>query len=394
MTGFAVIIAAAGSSRRMGGSTPKQYLPIGGVPVLVKSTALFTGIDGVCQIVISCPAGDEAYVRTLLERYGVTGPVAAACASGDRRSGSGAGPVRIDVAAGGPERQDSVRLALEAVDPELKYVLIHDAARPYCPEHVIEAVASALEGGAGAAVPGVTPKNTIRTLETTLDRSSLFEVQTPQGFDVRVLKDALKKAVSEGFKGTDEASVTERAGIRTVIVQGDYANIKITTPDDLPKERKSMRIGTGYDVHRLVPDRPLMLGCVQVPYEKGLLGHSDADVLAHAIADALLGAAALGDIGKIFPDTAAETEGMPGKVILSQTAEIVRRAGFEIVNIDATLVAQKPKVAPYILSMREATAAALGVDVSAVSIKATTEEKLGFTGDGSAMAAQAVALIE
>ncbi len=300
MIDYAVIIAAAGASRRMGGSTPKQYLPVDGMPMFVKSVRLFLGSGGARQIIVSCPPGDEAYVWKLLAKEGL------------RRDDRADAPYWIDVVPGGPERQDTVRLALEAVEPRLRYVLIHDAARPYCPFSVIRDVTDALENGAEAVVPGVTPKNTIRTAEKTLERASLYEVQTPQGFETAALRKALAKASEEGFMGTDEASVTERAGIGTVVVAGDYANIKITTPEDLPKERKSMRIGTGYDVHRLVEGRPLMLGCVNVPFEKGLLGHSDADVLAHAIADALLGAAALGDIGKIYPDNSPETEGMSG----------------------------------------------------------------------------------
>jgi 2-C-methyl-D-erythritol 4-phosphate cytidylyltransferase/2-C-methyl-D-erythritol 2,4-cyclodiphosphate synthase len=382
MMDFAVIIAAAGASRRMGGTTPKQYLPVEGMPMFVKSVRLFLGSGGAKQIIVSCPPGDEAYVWKLLAKEGL------------RRDDRADAPHWIDVVPGGPERQDTVRLALEAVDPRLKYVLIHDAARPYCPFSVIRDVTDALENGAKAVVPGVTPKNTIRTAKKTLERDTLFEVQTPQGFEIEVLRAALAKAQADGYMGTDEASVTERAGIRTEVVRGDYANIKITTQEDLPKERRSVRIGTGYDVHRLVEGRPLMLGCVNVPFEKGLLGHSDADVLAHAIADALLGAAALGDIGKIYPDTAAETEGMSGKAILSGVAGLLKDAGFTIVNVDATLVAEKPKVAPYIMEMRAACADALGISESRVSIKATTEEKLGFTGDGSAMAAQAAALIE
>ncbi|MBR0131070.1 MAG: 2-C-methyl-D-erythritol 2,4-cyclodiphosphate synthase [Firmicutes bacterium] len=382
MIDYAVIIAAAGASRRMGGSTPKQYLPVDGMPMFVKSVRLFLGSGGARQIIVSCPPGDEAYVWKLLAKEGL------------RRDDRADAPYWIDVVPGGPERQDTVRLALEAVEPRLRYVLIHDAARPYCPFSVIRDVTDALENGAEAVVPGVTPKNTIRTAEKTLERASLYEVQTPQGFETAALRKALAKAAEEGFMGTDEASVTERAGIGTVVVAGDYANIKITTPEDLPKERKSMRIGTGYDVHRLVEGRPLMLGCVNVPFEKGLLGHSDADVLAHAIADALLGAAALGDIGKIYPDNSPETEGMSGSAILSGVAQLLRKAGFTIVNIDATLVAEKPKVAPFTADMRSGIAAALGISADKVSVKATTEEKLGFTGDGSAMAAQAVALIE
>ena len=189
----------------------------------------------------------------------------------------------------------------------------------------------------------------------------------------------------------------ELTGRPVELVQGDYANIKITTREDLPRAEnggKKMRIGHGYDVHRLVEGRKLILGGVEVPYEKGLLGHSDADVLAHAVMDAVLGAAALGDIGQHFPDTAEEYAGADSLVLARRVAEIVAAQGWRIENIDATILCQRPKLAPYIPVMREKLAAAFGLPVEAVSVKATTEEHLGFTGEGLGIAAHAVALIE
>ena len=370
MSKAAVIIAAAGSSTRMGGGVKKQFLMCEGLPVLVRTVKAFCRVRGICAVVVAAPADDLPFTSQLLEKYGVKDVI---------------------LAAGGPTRQVSVMNALAKVPGEAELVLVHDGARPFVSEKVIDGVLSALEDGAQAAVPGVRPKNTIRTAEKTLDRSLLYEVQTPQGFRKEVLERALKEAESSGFTGTDDAGLVERLGIPVAVTQGEYTNIKITTPEDLPK---MMRIGTGYDVHRLVSGRKLMLGCVEVPYEKGLLGHSDADVIAHAIADALLGAAALGDIGKLFPDSSPDTEGMSGEAILSRTAEFLRENGFTISNVDATLVAEKPKISPYTDRMREAVAKALGLDPSLVSIKATTEEKLGFTGDGTAMSAQAAAMIK
>ena len=196
---------------------------------------------------------------------------------------------------------------------------------------------------------------------------------------------------------TDDCSLFELTGRPVELVQGDYANIKITTREDLPRAEnggKKMRIGHGYDVHRLVEGRKLILGGVEVPYEKGLLGHSDADVLAHAVMDAVLGAAALGDIGQHFPDTAEEYAGADSLVLARRVAEIVAAQGWRIENIDATILCQRPKLAPYIPVMREKLAAAFGLPVEAVSVKATTEEHLGFTGEGLGIAAHAVALIE
>ncbi len=366
------VIAAAGSSQRMGGSIPKQYLMCEDLPVLIRSVKAFCHIEDICEICISIPAGDAPYVEELLRRFGCL----------DEK------PVKLS--AGGSTRQQSVRAALEKLDPGSDFVLVHDGARPFVSADVINRVLGALKEGKSAVIPAVTPKSTIRTAERTLDRSSLFEVQTPQGFDLKLLRQAFEKAAEDGFTGTDEAGLTERLGIPTAIVQGEYANIKITTPEDMPM---TVRCGTGYDVHRLVPGRRLMLGCVEIPYEKGLSGHSDADVIAHALADAMLGAAALGDIGKIFPDSSPETEGMSGSRILSETAALLRSRGFTLISADATLVAQRPKVAPYVPAMRQAVAAALGLDEGRVSIKATTEEGLGFTGSGEGMAAQAIVTV-
>ncbi len=373
MTGknTAVLLAAAGSGSRMGGGVPKQYRLLGDAPVLVKAARAFCAMDAFSVVAAAVPAEDMAYCRDLFDRYGLPG---------------------VTLTAGGATRQESVYNALKSLPQDVDAVLVHDAARPFVDEGVIRGVLDALET-ASAAVPCVHPKSTIRTQSETLDRNALYEVQTPQGFDRKLLEEAFRYAQETGFSGTDEAGVFEHYGkggpVR--ITEGSYANYKITTPEDLPV---NIRTGNGYDVHRLVPGRKLMLGCCEIPYEKGLLGHSDADVVAHAIADALLGAAALGDIGRHFPDSDPAYEGMSGTEILRRTAEILKRNGFAIGNVDATLVAQKPKIAPYAQTMMENTAKALGVPVSAVSIKATTEEGLGFTGDGSAMACLATATVK
>ena len=233
----------------------------------------------------------------------------------------------------------------------------------------------------------------------TPDRSTLYAVQTPQCFDRAAYLAALDELDAEKARlVTDDCSLFELTGRPVQLTQGDYANLKITTREDLPraeqKEGNDMRIGHGYDVHRLVEDRKLILGGVEVPFEKGLLGHSDADVLAHAVMDAVLGAAALGDIGKHFPDTDPAYAGADSLQLAQHVARIMREKGWKIVNIDSTLLCQKPKLAPYIPAMRENLAAAFGMPVDAVSVKATTEEHLGFTGEGLGIAAHAVALIE
>ena len=381
MRDVSVIIPAAGSGSRMNSSVPKQYLDLDGAPVFVNTVRAFCGIKGICEIIVMCPEGDVRYCESKLAE------TLHACTSG-----VGVFPV-IRVREGGQSRQESVEKGLKALEYPAEFILVHDGARPFVREAVIYGVIDALRGGADAAVPCVRPKSTIRTAEKTLDRSKLYEVQTPQGFKLSVLREAFEKAASDGFEGTDEAGLAERLGCQISITEGDYSNIKITTQEDLPVRSREIRCGSGYDVHRLVEGRKLMLGCTEIPYEKGLLGHSDADVCAHAMADALLGAAALRDIGYHFPDTSADTEGMSGSELLRRTVEIIKNAGFTIVNIDATIVAQKPKLAPHIDRMRFACAAALGTDVSRVSIKATTEEGLGITGSGEAMACYAAASI-
>ena len=215
-------------------------------------------------------------------------------------------------------------------------------------------------------------------------------MQTPQGFRFGLLKEAFEKAMAEGFYGTDDASLVERLGHAVAIVPGEYTNIKITTPEDLTME---MRIGTGYDVHKLVEERDLILGGVNIPYEKGLLGHSDADVLTHALMDALLGAAALGDIGKLFPDNDDSFKGISSIELLKRVKSALDDKGYSLGNADVTVICQKPKLAGYIDEMRKNIAQALDTDVDRISIKATTTEKLGFTGRGEGIAAEAVCIL-
>lgn len=378
MRSISVIIAAAGSGTRMGGPVPKQYLTIDGLPVLVRTVRAFCSIKDVRVIAVMCPPGDVQYCQDLLAEH------LHACTSG-----VGVVPAVL-VREGGSTRQQTVEKGLAVVGTQDPYVLVHDGARPFVSAELIDGVTAALKAGADAAVPCVRPKSTIRTQEKTLDRGSLYEVQTPQGFRTEVLVRAYEKARQDGFTGTDEASLAERAGAKITITEGDYANIKITTREDVPD---MIRCGNGYDVHRLVTGRKLMLGCVEVPYEKGLLGHSDADVCAHAIADALLGAAGLRDIGYWFPDTSSQTEGMSGRDLLAQTVRIIKEHGFTPHNVDATITAQRPKLAPYIDSMKAAVADALGIPAASVGIKATTEEGLGITGSGDAITCFASAAV-
>ena len=371
------IIVAAGASRRMGFDKLSYRLP-GGKTVLETSVAAFAAHPQVDELILVAGGNLPACQA-----------IAAAC------------PKPCTVVRGGATRADSVCSGLRAAKGQL--VAIHDAARPFVSEQVItDALAEA--AAMGAAAPAVAVKDTIKiandgAVVQTPDRAALFAVQTPQCFCRNLYWKALEAVQGEKVHlVTDDCSLFELAGLPVHLTQGDYANYKITTREDLPRpeqnEEHKMRIGHGYDVHRLVEGRKLILGGVEVPFEKGLLGHSDADVLAHAVMDAVLGAAALGDIGQHFPDNDPAYSGADSLKLARRVAEILKEHGFRIENIDATLLCQRPKLAPYIPAMRQNLADAFGLPVDAVSVKATTEEHLGFTGEGLGIAAHAVALIE
>lgn len=384
---FGAVIVAAGKSTRMGGGTSKVLEDLGGKPVLLCSFMTLAQSPWVGELCVVCREEDLDQVRALL-----------------------VGKTRKPVAVvpGGQERQDSVLQGVEALSPELPYLLIHDGARPFVAPEMVEAVCkdAVAYGAATAAVPS---KDTCKLsngqgfVESTPSRERLMAIQTPQAFEREMYLYALRKAQSAGVSYTDDCQLIEAAGGRVRLTLGDYKNIKLTTPEDRvtaraylgeQKEEKTMRIGSGYDVHRLVEGRKLILGGVDVPYERGLLGHSDADVLAHAITDALLGAAALGDIGKLFPDNDPQYEGADSLALLGRVCALLGEKGYSIGNIDATVIAQRPKLAPHIPQMRENLAKACGIALPQVSVKATTEEGLGFTGSGDGIAASAVCLLE
>lgn len=380
------VVLAAGSSSRMG--FDKLGFDLGGETVLGRSLRAFDACPRIGEIVL-VTGRDTA----------LAGREAARCRK----------PVRL--VQGGGTRAESARRGVEAAGGEL--VAIHDAARPFVSQAVIEA---ALQGAAqwGAAAPAVPLKDTVKRgtpgdgrtvpasclVDVTPDRSSLYAVQTPQCFDRDTyLRVSGQLDPERARMVTDDASLFELAGLPVRLTAGDYANYKITTREDLPgggiqQGENAMRIGHGYDVHRLVEGRPLILGGVNVPFEKGLLGHSDADVLAHAVMDAVLGAAALGDIGQHFPDSDPAYAGADSLALARHVAGLLRQAGWRVGNIDATILCQRPKLAPHIPAMRRNLAEAFGLPADGVSVKATTEEHLGFTGEGLGIAAHAVALIQ
>lgn len=366
------VVTAAGSGRRMGTPLPKQFLKIGGKTVLEKAVEPFEASEHVDEIIV---VGSSEFLEL--------------CTGLCRQFSKFSRAV-----AGGKERQDSVRNALNLVEDG--YVLIHDGARPYVDMETIMRVLEAA-AGTGAAVAAVPVKDTVRqtrggdnTDSITLPRDRLYSVQTPQGFDVALIREAYAAAEGEGFLGTDDGGLAERAGHPVTIVEGSYRNIKITTQEDLPMET---RIGTGFDVHRLTEGRKLVLCGIEIPFEKGLLGHSDADVAVHALMDAMLGAAAMGDIGRHFPDTDDAYKGISSMILLQKVRELIEQEGFRLGNADITIMAQRPKLSPYIEKMRTNIAAVLGMDVGSINVKATTTEKLGFVGRQEGIAAEAVCTI-
>ncbi len=377
------VIVAAGTSARMG--FDKLMHKINGVTVLQMSVVAFDNCDVIDEIVIVSSGNNAEFA----------GKISAKCAK------------PCTVVSGGAQRANSVLNGVKAAKSAL--VAIHDAARPFVTHSVIE---SALKTAVKtrACAPAVPVKDTIKitdeggNVEKTPERSTLFAVQTPQCFYTEEYIETAEELLKNSNGGesvakaiTDDCSLYEAANKNVRLIKGDYANIKITTIEDLPnnddKAVQNMRIGHGYDVHKLVLGRKLILGGVTIEHETGLLGHSDADVLAHAVADALLGAAALGDIGKHFPDTKNEYKNADSIKLLGEVRNILSDNGYSVCNIDATVVCQAPKLAPHIEKMRENLAAALKTDVGNVSVKATTEEGLGFTGEKEGIAAHCVCLI-
>lgn len=372
----AVIIAAAGTGKRMGSSIPKQYLKIGGEPILLKSIRAFCDNKEIDWIVV-VTNGD--YIQACLEmkdRYGLDKIQA--------------------VIEGGEERQDSVYRAIVEIDrlcPEIEYVLVHDGARPFVRQETINAVLEAAEEK-GAAVACVPVKDSIRQEKdgesANLPRQRLYAVQTPQGFQKEILRKAYEQAFADGYYGTDDATLAERIGQSVALVRGTYDNIKITTREDMPMES---RVGTGFDVHQLKEGLPLVLGGVKIPFEKGLLGHSDADVLVHALMDALLGAAALGDIGRHFPDTDPQYRGISSMELLRRVKGMLDKNGWRVGNVDLTLMAQRPKIKSLIGDMTDNLSKTLDLETCRINIKGTTTERLGFVGREEGIAAQAVCLL-
>lgn len=374
----AAIVLAAGSGTRCGGDGNKMFIRIGGLTVLERTLSAFEQSGCFNHIALVYRACDRDETKDAAER---------------------SLSLPFSLVEGGSERQFSVKNALDAVSGA-GLVAVHDGARCFIsPEAIRRCVEKARETGAAAA--GVNTRDTIKVTDgglivETLDRSRLVNIQTPQVFRFDWLKKAHEAAAADGFIGTDECVLLERIGLPVSLVAAGSDNIKITTQEDVMLARllagETIRTGTGYDAHRLVTGRPLMLGGVAVPHTHGLSGHSDADVLLHAVMDALLGAAALGDIGAHFPCT-EEFRDASSMDLLARTRDLLAQKGFRVIHIDATLVLERPKIAPYIALMRGNIARALGIGADAVSVKATTTEGLGFEGRGEGASAMASATV-
>lgn len=390
MGGTAVIVVAAGSGKRFGTEVPKQYLMLNGAPVIrhcVKAFSDHPGID-IVQPVIRMSDLDD--LTAALDGLSYAPAVA-----------------------GGDERQDSVRNGLAAlIDKKPDHVLIHDGARPFVDPAMLDRVMAALETSS-AVIPAIRVVDTLKRTDNngavidTVSRENLWRAQTPQGFRYVDLSVAHVQATGRAL--TDDAAVMEAAGHAVRIVQGDERNIKVTSPEDLarleaimdpsatqePKAGKPrFRIGSGYDVHRTETGTEIILGGVTIPSDVALMGHSDADVALHAITDAILGAIAKGDIGGHFPPSDDRWRGASSDQFLAHACVLMAEAGYRIGNIDLTIICERPKIGPHRDAIRERIAEIAGVDLNVVSVKATTTEKLGFTGRGEGIAADAAVLVQ
>jgi 2-C-methyl-D-erythritol 4-phosphate cytidylyltransferase / 2-C-methyl-D-erythritol 2,4-cyclodiphosphate synthase len=370
----AAILVAGGTGSRFGAEAPKQFLLLAGKPVIRHAAEALAAHVALLQPVGDAPAIESALI----------------------------GLPHLPPVPGGATRQDSVRAGLEALEPASPDIaLVHDAARPVIPVGTIPALLSALREAPGA-IPAAPVADTLKrvvsgTITATVSREGLYRAQTPQAFHFKVLLAAHRNGI--GVAATDDASLLEALGERVAIVPGSDDNIKLTYAEDLTRLERAMtghlipRVGTGFDVHVLASGRALMLCGVAVPHDKGLAGHSDADVGIHALCDAIYGALAEGDIGRHFPPSEAAWKDADSARFLIHAARRIAARGGRLANADVTLICERPRIAPHAAAMSARLAAILRVDGSRISVKATTTEKLGFTGRGEGIAAQAVATV-
>ena len=380
----AIIIVAAGSGTRLGATEPKAFVEVAGRTILERSLRSALSVAEPMQVIIVAPA----------ERVDQAESIVAEAA--------GAASAAVSVVVGGDTRQQSVAAGLAVLQPGIEIVLVHDSARSLTPPALFEAVIGAVRSSGAGVIPGLPVADTIKqvdwmgAVERTVDRAPLVAVQTPQGFPRAALVDAYSSA-NDDF--TDDAALVAAAGLAVSVIDGDPLAFKITTPWDLARAESlvtagptaaTWRTGVGIDVHAYDADAPLWLGGLHWPGEPGLAGHSDGDALAHAICDALLSAAGLGDIGGRFGTADPRFENAHGDVFLTATVELLREAGFTVGNVSVQLVGNRPKVGPRRIEMEEHLSAIVGAPVS---VSATTTDGLGFTGRGEGISAIATALV-
>lgn len=383
----AVIIPAAGFGTRMQLDHPKQFHLLAGVPILIHTVRVFLNNPQIGRCIVVVP--DDWIDRThdLFRRYGLA-----------RAS--------LSVTAGGRRRQDSVQAGLVLIDEGTDIVLVHDGARPLVSRELIDRCCLAARQH-GAAIAAVPVKDTLKkasddlTVTATVDRQGLWQAQTPQAMRLSLLQRAYRE--SDGSDVTDEASLLELAGIPVSLVEGEETNLKITRPEDLRLAEDIMRrnlpsrrfrIGHGFDAHRFAAGRDLVLGGVTIPYPLGLAGHSDADVLTHALCDALLGAIGERDIGYHFPDSDAHFSGVYSITLLEKVVDLVEQKGLCLANADITVICQAPRLADHIPAMQDILAKACRTDAESLNVKATTTEKMGYTGREEGISCHAVVLLE
>jgi len=379
----AALILAGGRGTRAGGGIPKQYREIDGIAALRRAIDCFVDCPAVDLIRVVIHEDDQALYRAATAGLDILPPVI-----------------------GGTERHLSAVNGLESLsDFETDIVLIHDAARPFADRSMIERVIAALADAAGA-IPALPVSDTLKRvastddlIEETVDRAGLWRAQTPQGFRFKEILKAHGQRDSD--LPTDDAAVMEEAGMVVCVVDGDERNIKVTTEADfdraeqiLEKHQMQTRVGTGFDVHKLGPGDGVTLCGIMVPCDMSLIGHSDADVALHALTDALLGAIGCGDIGLHFPPSNPQWKGAASHIFVEAAAADIREAGGSIINVDVTIIGERPKVGPHRDEMRMKVAEFLDIPLDRVNIKATTTERLGFTGRGEGLAAQAIASVE
>jgi len=369
----------------MGLGHPKQYHHLAGVPILIHTIRAFVATPSIQRIVVAVPPELIADSRRLLTEYHLNSDA-------------------ITVTGGGRRRQDSVWAGLQCLNDDIDVVLVHDGARPLItPELIQRCLEAAWEHG--AAIAAIPVKDTLKqsrsdqTIACTIDRKDLWQAQTPQAARLSLLKKAYATLADKDV--TDEAALLEQAGIAVTLIEGSETNIKITRPLDLilaekimqPSSPPTLRIGHGYDAHRLVPNRDLILAGVKIPHSLGLAGHSDADVVTHALCDAVLGALAAGDIGRHFPDSDERFKDIYSISLLEEVMQFVLAKGLAIANADITIICQAPKLGPYMDVMQTTLSTACQVDRAQINIKATTTEKMGFTGREEGISCHAVVLL-